>query len=116
MEIAVSTSPAHVMMTRKKNTWYSVNDGNWSDPNTWISNALDKRIVIMPRPGDDVYINHTVTLDSQIGTVLTYSVNNLYIAGKLLFPSGNTMTLSVNGDLQVSGTLDMSGGSRGHII
>ena len=116
MEIALSTSPAHIMMTRKKNTWYSVNDGNWSDPNTWVSNALDKRVVTMPRPGDDVYINHTVTLDSQIGTVLTYTINNLYIAGKLLFPSGNTMIMFVNGDLQVSGTLDMSGGFRGHII
>jgi hypothetical protein len=116
MEIAVSTSPVHIMMARKKNTWYSVRDGNWSDPNTWMSNALDKRVVIMPRPGDDVYINHTVTLDSQNGTVLSYAVNNLYISGRFLFPSGNTMSFSVNGDLQASGSIDMSGGSRGHII
>ena len=116
MEIAVSTSPVHIMMARKKNTWYSVRDGNWSDPNTWMSNALDKRVVIMPRPGDDVYINHTVTLDSQNGTVLSYTVNNLYISGRLLFPSSNSMSFSVNGDLQASGSLDMSGGSRGHII
>jgi|GEM_PF-4806972 len=51
MQLAVSTSPNHTMLRRRKNVWYSVKDGNWSDPNTWMSNALDRRNVTMPQAG-----------------------------------------------------------------
>jgi len=101
--IGVSTSPFHVFLLRKLNTWYSVKDGNWSDPNTWISNGLDKKSYFSPQPGDNVYVNHNVNLDTGIITTL----NNLFIAGKLT--SNNGQTLIINGNLQASGAIDFTG-------
>ncbi len=103
MEIAVSTSPAHIMMTRRKNTWYSANDGNWSDPNTWLSNGLDKKSIVCPQVGDDVCILHNVNFD------INAIVNNLTIQGKL--SGGNGLTLTINGDLQANGSLDFTSSS-----
>jgi hypothetical protein len=96
--------PFSVMLLRRKNVWYSVRDGNWNDPNTWISNALDKKNVTVPRPGDDVYINHTVTLN------VTASVNNIYIQGILNYDS-NGNVLTVNGDMQANGAVNMGAAS-----
>ena len=106
MQLAISTSQNHTMMRRRKNVWYSVCDGNWEDPNTWMSNALDKRLITAPQTGDDVYINHTVSLD---GTTLTNTiVNNLFISGKLT-ATNTSQTLTVNGNLQATGFLDFTG-------
>lgn len=88
-------------LQRRLNTWYSANDGNWSDPNTWISNAVDKKNVVSPRTGDNVYILHKVNFD------ISATVNNLTIQGKLS-SNVNGLTLTVNGDLQVIGTIDFT--------
>ncbi|MCW3111358.1 MAG: hypothetical protein JWQ09_5864 [Segetibacter sp.] len=101
MDIAVNTESAFgASLVRRYNTWYSVCDGNWSNANTWISNALDKRGIVSPQVGDNVYISHNVTLD------INATVNNLYIQQKL---SCNGLTLSVSGDLQANGTVDFTG-------
>ncbi|HEY4326157.1 MAG TPA: hypothetical protein VGN20_19375 [Mucilaginibacter sp.] len=102
----IATSPFKLFLTRKVNVWYTVCDGNWNDPNVWISNSLDKRSVTLPQPGDDVYINHIMVFDTGIG--ITTIVNNLYISGKLTSLS-NQAILQVNGDLQATGFIDFSG-------
>lgn len=99
------------MILRRKNTWYSVCDGNWSDYNTWVSNRLDKKIYTSPQPGDDVYINHSVTCD-----VSAPSVNNLYVSGDLLFSASLNPILTVNGDLQATGTIDQTGTSSAIVL
>ncbi|WP_295792878.1 hypothetical protein [Mucilaginibacter sp.] len=107
--IGVSTSPFYLFLTRKVNTWYSVKDGNWTDPNVWISNAQGKRNITSPRAGDNVFINHQVTVN------VTTAVNNLFIAGTLKFdPNGNILT--VTGDLQATGTIDQSAGNNNAIV
>jgi len=100
----VNTAPFNLFLTRKQNVWYSVCDGEWSNPNTWVSNALDRKNVTVPQPNDTVYINHTITMDSNI------MVNNMYISGKLQGTSISAYSITINGDLQVSGSgyLDLS--------
>jgi hypothetical protein len=97
---AIATSPIRLSMLRQFNTWYTIANGNWNDPNIWISNG--KRIHSLPQEGDNVYIGHNVSLN----TVIT--INSLYIAGK--FTIGlNNLELTVNGDLQVEGSFDCTG-------
>lgn len=106
MQLAISTSQNHTMMRRRKNVWYSVCDGNWSNPNTWISNALDRRLITVPQTGDDVYINHTVSFDT---SALTNTiVNNLFVSGKLT-ATNTSQTLSINGNVQGTGFIDFTG-------
>ena len=91
-----------VMLSRRLNTWYTVSDGNWSDPTIWMSNALDKKNVPLPRVGDNVVINHNVTIDVQPN-----AINNLCISGKL--SGGSAFTpLTINGDLQATGAIDFT--------
>jgi hypothetical protein len=86
-------------MLRKLNTWYTIADGNWSNPNIWLSNAKRKHTI--PQPGDNVYVNNNVTLDGNV------SVNNLYGNGKLMF-GDSIHTLTIVNILNISGTIDMS--------
>lgn len=96
------------MLLRRVNTWYSVNNGNWSDPNTWMSNGLDKRGYTSPQPGDNVCIYHNVNLNLTPGA--TAIVNNLTITGKLSWVNG-TNSVQVNGELNCTGTIDHSTGA-----
>ena len=118
MNTASVIAPAyiHSSIKRRRNTWYSVRDGNWSDPMVWQSNATKRysypgqniAAPVSPQAGDDVYINHTVTL--QIGTLVV--VNNLYVSGN--FKANNSaLGLTVNGDLQVTGSVDFTGSAIG---
>jgi hypothetical protein len=103
--VIVSTENAFApALIRRLNTWYSINDGNWSDPNTWVSNALDKKNVVSPRIGDTVYILHNVNLD------VSATLNNLYIQTKL-YSTVNGLTLTINGDLQANGIIDFTANS-----
>lgn len=103
MDFAISVESSFaVSLLRRYNVWYSIADGNWSLPNTWMSNALYKNNFTSPQPGDTVYINHTVALDT------TIAVNNIYISGKLT-ADNNTRILTVNGDLQATGVVDFTG-------
>lgn len=98
--IAVSTSPANLSMLRKVNTWYTIADGNWSDPNIWISNG--KRKHQLPQPSDNVHINHHVTLDEN-----NITVNDLYGSGSVIFGTYQA-SFNINNSLNMNGTIDMS--------
>ncbi|MDB5030544.1 hypothetical protein [Mucilaginibacter sp.] len=99
--IGVSTSPFNLSMLRKRNTWYTVSSGNFSNPAIWISNGKKKHNY--PQAGDDVIINHDVTVDLGFTTV-----NNLYVYGNLNFTSSYGTALAINGNLNATGTVDMS--------
>ncbi|BAU52965.1 hypothetical protein [Mucilaginibacter gotjawali] len=98
--IALSTSPINLSMLRKLNTWYTIADGNWSNPNIWVGNA--KRKYSIPQPGDNVCVNNSVILD-----VNNLTVNNLSGAGDLIFGT-SSKTLNISGELNMVGSLDMS--------
>lgn len=111
MSIAVPAIPApyiHATIKRRKNTWYTQKDGNWSDPSVWESNASKRwsypgqniPTPIFPQVGDDVYINNNITANVNV------VVNNLRVSGDLTF--ANYITISVNGDIQATGTVDMT--------
>ncbi|HEY9003337.1 MAG TPA: hypothetical protein VIM89_18420 [Mucilaginibacter sp.] len=93
-------------MRRKKNVWYSVRDGNWEDPNTWMSNALAKHLITVPQSADDVYIGHSVNLDTN--SLQSTTINNLFISGKLTAANASQI-LTINGNLQVTGFIDFTG-------
>ncbi|HEY8780718.1 MAG TPA: hypothetical protein VIM16_03815 [Mucilaginibacter sp.] len=89
--------PFSTMLLRRLNTWYTIRDGNWSDPTIWMSNALDKKNVLLPRVGDNVVINHNVTADT------TTPVNDLDVNGSLIAISSTGVTLTINGNCRVNG-------------
>ncbi len=97
--IAVSTTRPNITMLRRHNTWYTVIDGNWSNPNIWISNG--KRKNSLPQPGDDVYVDNNINIDTAV------TINNMYVAGTLT--AANGITLTINGDLQATGPLNFTG-------
>src|SRR5690348_5540562 len=125
-EAAIPTPYIHSSQKRRKNIWFSQKDGNWSDPNTWISNALSYcqynfnypgqaiPIPTFPQAGDDVYINHSVTFDFQAN--LTIYINNLYVSGTLKKAITWNYTLVVNGDCQATGTIDLSGATGSFVL
>lgn len=121
MSIAVSAIPSpyiHSSQKRRKNVWYSIADGNWTDSTTWMSNSLALNangiynypgqnipVPVFPQVGDDVYINHTVTFNLLAGTNIT--VNNIYVSGTLKgSPIINTIT--VLGNVQCTGSVDLT--------
>lgn len=99
MDCAVISTPYnHVSFKRRKNTWYTIADGNWSDRNIWMSNSFRK--YNYPQAGDDVYVNHNVTAN------VVSTVTNLRVSGVLKII--NNVTIFVLGDLEAVGTLDLS--------
>lgn len=113
-DVYIASEPfSSIMLLRKKATWYSMNDGNWIDPNTWRSNKLDRKNVQYPQDGDDVFIFHNVTCNTAVNSTTT--LNNLTITGKLIY--GNSgVTITVNGELNCTGTIDQSVQSGGILI
>ena len=108
--IGISTSPPNLSMARKFNTWYSVCDGYFTDPDVWISNGKKKNGY--PQPGDDVYIYHLITFPN-LQNVHEFSLHNVYVEGTLAFDSGGGVsTFSITGDLQANGIVDMTGATR----
>ena len=102
----------YASVKRRKNTWYSMKDGNWTDPSIWQSNASKRysypgqniSLPIFPQKGDDVYVNHIVTINTA-----GLTLNNVYVSGTLKgFNPGYPHAHTINGDLIVSGTLDGS--------
>jgi hypothetical protein len=110
----INTAPFNLFLTRKKTIWYSFCDGEWSNPNTWISNSVDRKGLIgCPQIGDDVYINHNIDYsNSNTGVYLfNNTVKNLYIGTNGTLTALNNTTqnyLRITGDLQCSGTIDFS--------
>ena len=105
---AVNTSPFNLSMLRSQNIWYTIADGNWSDPGIWISNGTKRHL--LPQPGDDVVVNNELTYDN----ANNQTINNLFINGSLLWGSGlNQARLFINGNIQCIGTFDLSGSNGG---
>jgi hypothetical protein len=105
--LSINTTSLNISVFRKFNVWYTIQDGNWSDPNTWLSNG--KKIGnSVPRAGDTVYINHFVTSD------VTQTVRDCYVSGTLKLIS--TAILTINGDLQATGTIDQTVGTSTFIL
>lgn len=111
---AIAPVFVHASVKRRKNVWYSQKDGNWTDPTVWESNAIKRynypgqniAIPIFPQVGDDVYVNHQITLNT--GSVAApLIINNLYVSGT--FKADNsTRVIQVNGDLQAVGGVDFT--------
>ncbi len=96
-------------MLRKHNIWYTIKDGNWSDPTIWIGNG--KRKYGVPQATDDVVVNHNVYFDKSDTTTI---INSLFVNGSFLWASGlNQARLQVNGNVQCAGTFDLSGSNGG---
>jgi hypothetical protein len=110
--IGVSVGQTNIFLFRKVNTWFSVKDGNWSDPTTWVSNALDKKNTVTPQLGDHVNINHTVDYSNSLGAngySFNTTIGNLFISGTLTNTSGgNQNRLIVTGNLYCTGIIDFS--------
>jgi len=112
--IAVSTSPFNLSMLRKFNVWYSVKDGNFSDPTVWMSNGAKHHSY--PQATDDVYISHNITFDVVVNFNGLLTIRNLFVSpvGKLLWSSGlNQAHFNVTNNVQCAGTLDFSGSTGG---
>ena len=108
--IGVTTSPPHISMFRKFNTWYTIKDGNWSDPSIWLSNGTKKHSV--PQPGDDVYVDHVVDYSNSLlaSYLFNSTINNIFISGKLI-SNGinlNQNRLIITGNLICTGSIDLS--------
>jgi hypothetical protein len=95
---------------RRKNTWYTIADGNWTNPNIWISNERKK--FTFPQSGDDVVINHNVSFSTSSSLV----VNNLFINGRLTLSSGTVRTLTCNGFIKCVGSLDISSAAHNLVL
>ena len=106
--IAVTVGQTNIFLFRKVNTWFSVKDGAWSDPNTWVSNALDKKNTLWPQAGDNIWINNNVSLD------INATINNLYGNGYLSIAA--SISLTVNGDIQITGTVDQTASNTNLIL
>lgn len=91
-------------MSKPREVFYSCGNGNWLDPSTW--ETVSGRTGKLPTYLDDVYIKHTVTLNSVNGT--TVSVNNLFVSGYFLFDNQTNRGLEVVGNLQATGTIDLT--------
>ena len=96
-------------MLRKLNVWYSVADGNFSDPAIWRSNG--KKKYNYPQPGDDVYVDHVVTFDTAFP-----SMRNLYVSGTSVLGTLSSGILTINGALQVSGTFDATSTHNWNVV
>lgn len=75
---------------RRKNTWYTISDGNWTNPNIWMSTGRKK--YSLPQNGDDVVINHVVTQNFISGFRYPNLFQNLYINGSLTLALGSNGT------------------------
>lgn len=112
--VAIAPAYIHTSVKRRKNVWYSVADGLWSDPSVWVSNrtkrysypSQDVASPVFPQIGDDVYINHSVTVSFTNPTTIT--VNNLFVSGSILFGNINSVNFNVSGNVQANGTVNLS--------
>jgi len=90
---------------QQREVFYSVKDGNWNDLNSW--QTASGRVGILPTLNDDVYIKHTISLNTNA------SVNNLFITATLKTDT-TARTIFVYGNLQSIGTIDFSTNNANH--
>ncbi|HLW08475.1 MAG TPA: T9SS type A sorting domain-containing protein, partial [Marinilabiliaceae bacterium] len=88
----------HFTLAKKMSGIESITDGSWNDPTTW--NCL-----CVPNSTDNVDINHSVIIDSNVN-VLTAELNN---NGTLIFNGSDT--LFVHGNFENNGALISGNGT-----
>jgi hypothetical protein len=92
---------------KTKEVFYSVKDGNWNDSTVW--QTASGRVGLFPTINDDVYIKHTVTLNGN------HNVNNFFVSG-ILTTDTSARTLSVHGNINSIGTINLSTNNVGHVL
>jgi hypothetical protein len=112
---ALPINNENIFLYRKANVWYTICDGEWNNPNIWISNAFDLKNITVPQSGDTVYINHNVDYSNNYNTstssyTFNNTVNNLFINGSLTANGAGLYlnNLVINGNLQCTGSIDFS--------
>ena len=66
--------------------FYSIKDGNWTDVGIW--ETASGRVGLTPTANDDVYVRHTIAVNTNT------TINGLYVSGRLTINS--TFALSLN--------------------
>jgi len=82
----------------RADVYTSVQDGNWSDEDTWDQGDV-------PGNNDDVIINHDVTLDTDMTTKTSITINE----DASLTGAAADMRIQNNISLSVTGTLEVNG-------
>lgn len=86
----------------KGEIFYSIQDGDWSDTNTW--QTVSGRSGKTPSQYDDVFIRHTVVIN------LTVAINSLYVSGTLTYITIPNFTIEVNHlVVRIGGKIVMTG-------
>lgn len=83
--------------------FYSISDGNWSDQKTW--DVVGTGATRLPTSRDVVYVRHNVTVNNSFCTCY-----NLFISGYLYFFRSFQITLTVTGNINSIGVIDMTSG------
>lgn len=89
---------------RSSQVFYSIKDGFWEDPSTWLSNKYGS----IPGANDDVYINNVVTIRAST------TVKNIYNSGVL--KSYNSVQLTILQNIQSVGVIDFTGSNINLIL
>ncbi len=116
MHLATGGQKYSIFLARRKNTWYTVKDGDWTDPTIWISNALDQKNVSMPKQGDDIFIYHNVRLNVTGVTNPTLFPNNVTVSATGILRFTGNQIFSISGDLVSYGQIDLGGGDETIIL
>ncbi len=87
-----SGSPESADIDRKRALFTSVQNGAWSDPNTWGG-------VSTPGISDNVVINHTVTASGSTFNAASVTVESISVTTELKVSNG---TLNISGDLTLT--------------
>ncbi|MBN2669953.1 MAG: T9SS type A sorting domain-containing protein [Bacteroidales bacterium] len=95
-----------VVLLTNATTYTSVMNGNWSSPYTW------GQTTVIPLPGDDVIINHTVTLDDQftVGGYWSVDAGSITIGANGILQAGaNVLGIAIqnNGTITNNGHFNM---------
>ena len=99
---------------QQREVFYSIKDGVWTDPTIW--QTASGRVGLIPSSAnDDVYVRHTINTSTGSG-IITFFCNNLFNTGRINFivVGGTPSTLTVFGNINSIGVLDMSISNLGH--
>lgn len=89
-----------------RRTFYSIRDGNWTDPTIWQTVQGDAGI---PSSIDDVYVLHVVSTNQPANTLRT--IKNLFVTktGRLRFTGGGGIIIFSVENIKSYGDLEVTG-------
>lgn len=99
-------------MSKPTEIFYSVKDGNWQDITVW--ETVSGRVGRIPSASDDVYIKHSVNIDTIINPLTSRITvcNNLFVSSSATFQcttAFGSRFFQVGGDLKSKGTISWTG-------